>query len=185
MDTAITWFLVIGPILIGAALTAWGYPAGKVMALWVGYAGVMFLGAAGTLQLQKSFVGGRHMSHDASADITTEELLRRQAVLMPLLREVKIVKRIDWKSPEAITYYNKMLDAQGFQWRVTPENIDHLFGAVIYNTVLRNGHTGVKLDGSDGNTFDGVHFENTETAVDLKNSNKNRFKDLNIRNDKK
>lgn len=54
MDVAITWLLVVGPLLIAVGLAVWGFvDASRTLALWVGFGGCALLLVAGALQLQK------------------------------------------------------------------------------------------------------------------------------------
>ena len=53
MDIAITWLLVLGPLLIGAGLAIWGFvDSSRTIALWTGFSGCLLLLIAGALQLQ-------------------------------------------------------------------------------------------------------------------------------------
>jgi len=53
MDSAISWLVIIGPVLIGLAGCIW-YGGSRTIALWTGFAGLISLLLAATLQIQQS-----------------------------------------------------------------------------------------------------------------------------------
>ncbi len=74
MDFAVSWLVIIGPILIGVAGVIW-YGSGPTPALWVGFAGTILLILAGTLQLQQAI-----WKSQASEPIQQPELGRAPAL---------------------------------------------------------------------------------------------------------
>jgi hypothetical protein len=53
IDTAFNWLMVVGPLLVTAGLSIWGFSDGnRSLALWLGFGGGVLLMLAGALQLQ-------------------------------------------------------------------------------------------------------------------------------------
>ena len=66
MDVAVSWLVIIGPLLIGLASTIW-YGSGRTPALWIGFTGAVLLFLAGALQCQQWIWKSSNLAPQAQA----------------------------------------------------------------------------------------------------------------------
>lgn len=86
----------------------------------------------------------------------------------------------EYRSPAAIAFFNKRLSETGKDWKITPENIDAVFGNVMLDTRINGPMTGIKIGGGGGNTFDQTDINAIQTGVDLENTQNNKFSNTRI-----
>jgi hypothetical protein len=117
MDIAITWLLVIGPLLIAVGLAVWGFVDGsRMLALWIGYGGCLLLLTAGALQLQK-------VVWEADAPDTTihasTDIEQRKARAYVIVADAVISDMTNGKSPTvSVTLTNTgQTPAMDLTWR--------------------------------------------------------------------
>jgi hypothetical protein len=110
----------------------------------------------------------------------TKTVIEHQRDLLPFkfeyLQTHGNVSLAQFKSPEAIVFFNKRLREAGKNWQITPENIDSTFGSVILDSSIGGAvTTGVKIKGGGGNTFDQTDVSGMQTGVDLEDTRNNQF----------
>jgi hypothetical protein len=113
------------------------------------------------------------------------ELTARKETLWPIVQKYMTThpRGTNLRSPDAIAFYNKGLQEAGISWRVTSENIDMLAGNVVFGNKIFNSkgdHPSISLHGSKGNFFDQTEIHTPGTAIELKDSDKNQFRNTQI-----
>lgn len=117
-----------------------------------------------------------------------KSLLADKAVLRPIYikysQEVLGLSRPDYsrlKTPEAMAYYNKNLEAQGQKLRVTKQNIDLLFSNIFGSVKVKDfSGYGVSIQGGGGNVFGSLEISGTGNALTLKDTKDNKFEKTKI-----
>ena len=111
------------------------------------------------------------------------ELVERRTAIAPIqMKYHSAYPNGDMKSANAIAFYNIELQNAGLPWRVTPENIKSLFGVLVIGGKFNSnvGSTGIRIQGSSGNAFDQTEINTSGIGIDLKNADKNKFRDTKI-----
>jgi hypothetical protein len=117
-----------------------------------------------------------------SAD--TKLVISHQRDLLPLKEEWGELGHTrslaEYKSPAAISFFNRRLRETRKDWQITPENVDATFGNVVLDSSMRGPFdTGIKIQGGGGNTFDQTDIR-ARTGIDLKETTGNSFSNTRI-----